>query len=184
MYHAKNQKKFNFYLKSDKPLSIIPKSNNTGGYKLSIVGEHLQKRLIELGVFPRKSLILKFPTSDQVPEHLIRHFLRGYWDGDGSFSVWKTSNGWNRATTNIVSSIEFCESVKSLIKEQLKINASITGIENPFSRRLVVSNISRVFPIIDWLYKDSNVSLIRKYQKYLSFKETILKIDRFKYLCE
>jgi len=42
--------------------------------------------LIALGCIPRKSLLLKFPTSNQVPEHLIRHFIRGYFDGDGHFT--------------------------------------------------------------------------------------------------
>ena len=39
------------------------------------------KDLIKLGVTPRKSLTLKFPTF--LNEDLMRHFIRGYFDGDG-----------------------------------------------------------------------------------------------------
>lgn len=37
--------------------------------------------LRQLGVTPRKSLTITFPL---LPSHLVRHFIRGCWDGDGS----------------------------------------------------------------------------------------------------
>lgn len=37
----------------------------------------------KLGCRPRKSLSLTFPTPDQVPDGFLRHFIRGYFDGDG-----------------------------------------------------------------------------------------------------
>jgi hypothetical protein len=37
--------------------------------------------LRQLGVTPRKSLTINFP---QMPPHLVRDFVRGCWDGDGS----------------------------------------------------------------------------------------------------
>ena len=39
--------------------------------------------LAKAGCYNKKSLTLKFPTEEQVPSKLIRHFLRGYVDGDG-----------------------------------------------------------------------------------------------------
>ena len=47
--------------------------------------------LNKLGVVERKSLILTFPTEQQVPKHLMPHFIRGYFDGDGS--VYKQKQG-------------------------------------------------------------------------------------------
>ena len=46
------------------------------------------KDLILLGCFPRKSLILQFPTLEQVPNSLISHFIRGYFDGNGSIGFY------------------------------------------------------------------------------------------------
>ena len=40
--------------------------------------------LIKQGCVPNKSLILTFPNKYQVPKNLINHFIRGYFDGDGS----------------------------------------------------------------------------------------------------
>ena len=42
--------------------------------------------LIKQGCVPNKSLILTFPNKHQVPKNLINHFIRGYFDGDGSIS--------------------------------------------------------------------------------------------------
>lgn len=42
--------------------------------------------LIKQGCIPNKSLVLTFPSKHQVPENLMNHFIRGYFDGDGSIS--------------------------------------------------------------------------------------------------
>ena len=65
---------------------IIQKTNGKKKYILSITSNSLASALINLGATPRKSLTLKFPTFTQVPEKLMQHFIRGYFDGDGS--VW------------------------------------------------------------------------------------------------
>jgi intein-encoded DNA endonuclease-like protein len=52
-------------------------------YVLQIGSKHAVKKLNELGVVPRKSFVLKMPD---VPSNLMGHFIRGYFDGDGS--VW------------------------------------------------------------------------------------------------
>jgi len=43
--------------------------------------------LLNLGIVPRKSKILRFPTKEQIPENLIQHYIRGYLDGDGSVQL-------------------------------------------------------------------------------------------------
>ena len=58
----------------------------TKSYRYSFKSIPCKEDLIKHGCVPKKSLILKFPTEEQVPEHLIRHFIRGYFDGDGWFS--------------------------------------------------------------------------------------------------
>lgn len=39
--------------------------------------------LEKLGGIKNKSLVLNFPTSSIVPDYLLNHFIRGYFDGDG-----------------------------------------------------------------------------------------------------
>lgn len=45
--------------------------------------------LKRLGCVERKSLILQFPSESQVPKKYIHHFIRGYFDGDGSVSSYQ-----------------------------------------------------------------------------------------------
>jgi predicted DNA-binding protein YlxM (UPF0122 family) len=61
--------------------------------------------LRRLGVTPRKSLTITFP---QMPPNLVRHFVRGCWDGDGS--VYLTENDIRKPCASYVSgSKEFIE---------------------------------------------------------------------------
>ncbi len=41
------------------------------------------RHLVKLGLHPRKSLTIRFPA---MPRPMLRHFIRGCWDGDGSIS--------------------------------------------------------------------------------------------------
>ncbi|TKS57970.1 MAG: endonuclease [Nitrospira sp.] len=50
-------------------------------HTLSIDNATVCADLRQLGVTPRKSLTITFPP---MPPHLVRHFIRGCWDGDGS----------------------------------------------------------------------------------------------------
>lgn len=55
--------------------------------KMIICSKKMVQDLINLGCVPNKSLILKFPTFEQVPLTFIRHFIRGYFDGDGYVGI-------------------------------------------------------------------------------------------------
>ena len=45
---------------------------------------HLHEKLKSYGCTPKKSLTLQFPDESIFKsKDLIRHFIRGYWDGDG-----------------------------------------------------------------------------------------------------
>lgn len=50
-------------------------------YRVRITSARLLTGLAELGIGPRKSRTMCFPP---VPTELVRHFIRGCWDGDGS----------------------------------------------------------------------------------------------------
>jgi hypothetical protein len=82
------------------------------GYFFHINNEKIYDDLIVLGITPRKSLTLKFP---EIPPPYVRHFIRGCWDGDGSFH-YETKSG--RFGASFVSgSLEF---IKSMLAELYK----------------------------------------------------------------
>lgn len=52
-----------------------------------VTNYHLWNTLNNYGCIPNKSLTLKFPDESIFKsKDLIRHFIRGYFDGDGCFS--------------------------------------------------------------------------------------------------
>ncbi len=69
---------------SDHPIrQVAPKGySRKVQYHLQISSIELAATLTKLGITPRKSRSLAFP---EMPKDCIRHFLRGCWDGDGSF---------------------------------------------------------------------------------------------------
>ena len=51
------------------------------------IGSHkIYDSLSKLGLYPNKSLTIKFPI---VPQKCISHFVRGYFDGDGCISLYR-----------------------------------------------------------------------------------------------
>ena len=91
--------KFNKFMEHEDPNHVkINKAEcfNTGiiteRCRWCIRSQHLWETLNSYGCVPSKSLILKFPKLDIFKNKtLIKHFIRGYWDGDGCLS-WGNKN--------------------------------------------------------------------------------------------
>lgn len=62
----------------------IRNENQKPAYRLQIGSKTIFEDLIKSGLTPRKSKVIKFP---RVPEKYLSHFIRGYFDGDGSVTV-------------------------------------------------------------------------------------------------
>ena len=64
-------------------------------YKVNITSNKLCEDLINLGCVPNKSKVITMPL---IPDNLIRHFIRGYFDGDGTVSYDKYLSYSDRCT--------------------------------------------------------------------------------------
>lgn len=112
------------------------------------------------GIVPRKSKIATLPI---IPEEMYRHFIRGLFDGDGCLTFSMDKN-YRRYTFSIVGSYDLMIGVKNIIFNETKINLSdrkMKSIHNVYKR-----GNQQIMEIMDWLYKDSSVFLIRKHEKY------------------
>ena len=154
--------KFNNLLQSNKPLQYVKfkTTNSSNQYRLVITNKHISQKLVELGCHRAKTYSLMFPSEEQVPKHLVRHFVRGYFDGDG----------WvGKKSICVVSTLDFCNSLAEILKERLNINCYIRARHperNNTIRMLGLNNKSaRTF--LKWIYKDSNIHLQRKHDRYL-----------------
>lgn len=132
-------------------------------YKFSFCSTKTSNDLKNHGCVERKSLILKFPTPKQVPDNLIRHFIRGYFDGDGSFYYGKSG-----AYVDIAGTESFCKSLSEIIKLELNMNSGIRPIKNIF--RIRIHGTRQVIKFLNWLYfENKNIYMERKFIKYKNF---------------
>lgn len=136
----------------------------TKSYRYSFKSIPCKVDLIKQGCVPKKSLILKFPTEEQVPKNLIRHFIRGYFDGDGWFT-----NTEECFQVGIIGTEDFIKGFLDSIEIQNKNNKIFDVHRENGAKRYVFGAYQDVLNFLNWIYKDSNVYLDRKYKHYLDF---------------
>lgn len=163
----------NNLLQPNKPLQYveIKDTNSSNQYRLVIANKHISQKLVELGCDKAKTHNLTFPTAEQVPSHLIRHFVRGYFDGDGSVS------GDKQKQFCFVGTIDFLLPLQQILMKELgfsetKLDQRHKNIDNNI-RSLRYCGINQCIKFRDWLYKDATIYLERKkniFDSYISFE--------------
>lgn len=138
--------------------------NTYYSHRVTITNKTLVEDIIKQGCVPNKSLILTFPTEKQVPKHLIRHFIRGYFDGDGCITMNSNNKTYN---FNILGTYDFLTAIQ---------NEFVNSIDNYKSTKISKDNRSEVYKfqkgkvcgtkqindIYNYLYKDCTIYLDRK----------------------
>lgn len=149
---------------------IIDKKTLNSHYLLKINSKILSHQLSELGCVPNKSLILTFPELI-INSELKKHFIRGYFDGDGSlYNKKPTKTGYINYGFSITSTNQFCLYIKQYLKNILNIHCSIKlscPLKNKITTTISVGGNLQVIKLLNWLYKDSNIHMERKHKKYL-----------------
>jgi intein-encoded DNA endonuclease-like protein len=119
-------------------------------------------------IVPNKSLIIQPPNDLNI--ELSRHFVRGYFDGDGCFSV-------NLKTGNMIfeiysGSYKMLEWILNNIKN-IPINTKTTvkcKVGNTY--RIGIYGNKQIKTVMDWLYEDCNTDFLdRKRIKYIGTLE-------------
>ena len=163
--------KFRAAIRSTHPVHFYTSSgySNCRYARLIFSSEEMSADLQRLGCVQRKSLILMFPTEEQVPLIYLRDFVRGYFDGDGSIT---TGGKGHYLRLKICGTKEFLEGLRNYINSVIQPNELHTSLEkrhkdekNNFS--LTISPPYNAKRVLDELYKDSTVYLDRKYALYM-----------------
>lgn len=148
----------------------------TKSYRYSFKSIPCKSDLIKQGCVPKKSLILNFPEKHQVPRELIKHFIRGYFDGDGWFT-----NTESCFQAGIIGTENFIKGFLDIIELENKENKKIFTVHRENGvKRYVFGAYDDVFNFLDWIYKDSTIYLDRKYEHYKDFIENGSKYHKNK----
>lgn len=174
----------------------LTKANNSSCYRLRINNTEIGNWLINNECVRNKTLSVKFPN---IPEKYVPDFIRGCWDGDGSFILSKRSNCNSiEAKIQLYSASKvFINSLRDILKEKYEIvsyiyepkmtdhimkNGTVITAKNQLYTLSVSSKHHDKF--IKTIYYDTNnLCLDRKYIKANSILDIIynrakLKSDR------
>lgn len=140
-------------------------SNSTYRCRCILGSKHMFEVLSSYGCTPRKSLTLKFPDITMFKyDHLIRHFIRGYIDGDGCLSF--SDKNHTTAYVSILGTEDFLNGIQKIYGSNKKLH--LNNKNNNVTKVLSFSG-KKAFDFINYLYKDSTIYLDRKYKKYLEY---------------
>jgi hypothetical protein len=141
----------------------------TDVYGIYLTSKIMFNDLCKLGCVPRKSLILKFPLINPT---LISHFIRGYFDGDGTVFIY-TRKGKTKSYKGIGIGMCGTEEFLNTLVQHAPIN--VPKKDKRKSGNIWYSSSSgpnKVLAFYNYLYKDATVWLDRKKNKFENyFKE-------------
>ena len=128
--------------------------------RLSWNSKHMWNVLNSYGCTPCKSLSLKFPDSSIFTnKSLIKHFIRGYVDGDGCLSFCDSNH--KKAYMSILGTQDMLKNIQNWLPLQYEQVLYEKG--NVY--QLAFAGKTAFF-IENYLYNNCNVKLDRKYNKY------------------
>ena len=160
--------KFKNDIKATNPILDF-KENQFGtiNSRIIIIDEHLCQSLIKLGIAEHKSLTLIFPSEEQVPKHLIHHFVRGYFDGDGSIK----KHGDGGFDISILGTYEFLSTIKDIYGIDNKLNKNKNCATNSYN--LTFGGNKKSYNFLHQLYNNADIYLNRKYERYQNLEKLI-----------
>lgn len=150
--------------------------------RFAIANKHLWETLNSYGCAPRKSLTLEFPSEDIFIEsneyskkELIRHFIRGYFDGDGCISRYVNKHIVSvhievLGTKNFINGILHYSKIEAAIRHDKRHSKNIITLDY---------HVNEGTKFINYLYSESNIYLDRKYKLFNFFKQGSRSVEEF-----
>lgn len=137
-----------------------------------VANKHLWTTLNELGCTPNKSLSLKFPN---IPQNLVKHFIRGYFDGDGCIlrhvhNTCVTPHIELLGTKQMLEHVLLYSGISAKYKHDIRHSEETWSLE--WTKELGIE-------FINYLYNNCSIYLNRKYELYQFFKNGSRSVEEF-----
>lgn len=126
--------------------------------RLTVCNRHMCEKLAELGVTPNKTYSLSFPT--WMHSALLPHFVRGFFDGDGCID--------KMGHASFAGSESFVRQLSEIIAHTCNLKCNLYQCKQSnctYQCHMSGKLNSKIF--LDWIYKDADIKMERKYQRYL-----------------
>lgn len=160
----------------DKPIYYKPKTKSYT-LKISCLNRINKFKSFYSMLSNRKHDEMIYP---KIPLKYQKDFIRGYIDGDGCIDTTKGYRMFGEEKRvyvgfrlRILGNLDFLKELNIQTKKHYQHNTnSITrkGKENVY---IITYNFKTAYNILEWVYKDSNIYLKRKYDKYYELKKEL-----------
>jgi len=150
---------------SDRYRKIDGYDNTHRMCSIRLYSKKLIEQMVMLGVHQNKSMSITFP---ELSDELISHFIRGFFDGDGTINVEKRSKQLRCSFTS--GSIDFLENLKVRLEN---INAKCyicKSSPSSNSYQLGLSGRNSYLNFFNYIYDNSTIYLDRKHEFYIANK--------------
>lgn len=133
-------------------------------YSVEIHDSKMVNDLKNIGLTQNKSLTVDFPN---IPKEYLFDFIRGYFDGDGGICT--TSKSKSMLSLHICVSEKFGEKLKDILKEY-DIHSTLFKTSSKI-HKISISGRKQVVKFLDFIYKNAQIKMRRKFKKYLEIKK-------------
>lgn len=158
--------KFKQSIQGDNPIKELIRPKNHSCY-IDINCKDLCLDLNKIGITPKKSLTLDI-NFNLIKEDLRHHFIRGYFDGDGSINNYtRNEHNYLEWELSFVSSKKFLEDILKEIKKERKLYSCGNNYRICFKAKKDIQEI------IEYLYNDATIYMNRKRIKTIEFMKAL-----------
>lgn len=146
-------------------------------YSINICNKYLSERLaINYGLIPHRTTAIFL--KDLVPKNLMRHFIRGIIEADGSISICKPQ-GRNTKNTYLISFSTYKELIEIALDYFIEFDL-IDKRKKVVHRKgdcygCKIQGALQPIKILDHIYNDCHVYMNRKYNKYKNIMDSYSK---------
>jgi hypothetical protein len=154
---------------TNRPLSVIGMKNQVA---LKICSKHFSEKLSYYGASPKKSLTLEW--IENLDPKYWRFFIKGFFEGDGGFSIKYQSKLKTYYCATFTSTLPFLEKLNSIIFNELGISGKMYQKTKNGTYGLYFAKQKELKILTQWLYQDyEHLAMERK----LEIAQRILELS-------
>ena len=126
--------------------------------RLIVCNKHMCLKLLECGVVPNKTYITSFPK--WLNDGLVPHFIRGVFDGDGCID--------KQGHASFAGSKTFVEEIAEILRNECGLKCNLYQCKQSLCTwQCHMSGKINAKIFLDWIYKDADLKLERKFKRYI-----------------
>ena len=165
--------KFAHYCNFNGPILFVKKATERHQNQklLQIYSKDLYSGARTQGLHDNKTFTLKFPTIDT---QYIKHFIRGYFDGDGCVFIKKYKNQTS-TSVQFLGTYDMCHSIKDILSKTLNLRSNTKILSKKTIFKYTVNDRKDLLKIFKFLYENiGDCYFTRKLEKFKDVEAYII----------